>query len=161
MGLFDKFRKNKNEASESSGEIYQPAEGELIALEEVSDPVFSKKMMGDGFAVVPDSGKILSPIDGEVGFVADTLHGLGLKGDKDFEVLIHIGLDTVELKGEGFEINVKQGDHVTKGQVLGQIDVDFIKEKGYDPTIILVVTSLGSYENMDIDINSSPQIKLH
>lgn len=110
MGLFDVFKKNKNEANEASSEIYVPIEGKVIKIEEVSDPVFSKKVMGEGFAVVPENGKIIAPLEGEVGFVADTKHGMGLKGPNGLEVLIHIGIDTVELKGEGFDMNAHEGE---------------------------------------------------
>lgn len=161
MGLFDKFKKNKSESVDKEFEIYPPVQGKIINLEEVSDPVFSKKIMGDGFAVIPDDGKIISPIDGEMGFVADTKHGLGLKGPKGLEVLIHIGLDTVELQGQGFETFVKEGEKISIGDLLCQVDLDFIREKGYDPTVILVVTDLGSYEKMDIDTGHSPVIKLY
>ncbi|MDD7464203.1 MAG: PTS glucose transporter subunit IIA [Anaerococcus sp.] len=160
MGLFDKFKKNKKEEKQAA-EVYVPAKGQVIALEDVKDPVFSKKIMGDGFAVVPEDGKIISPIDGEVSFFAETKHGLGLKGPNGLEVLVHIGLDTVELKGQGFEAKVEEGDKVKKGDLLCEVDLDFIKEKGYDPTVILVITNLGEYENMDIDIETSPVIKVN
>ena len=93
-----------------------PIEGEIIPLDEIPDPVFSQKMMGDGFGIIPSKGLVVSPVDGEIINVFPTKHAVGIMSKQGYEILIHVGLETVNLKGEGFTLLVKQGDHVLKGQ---------------------------------------------
>ena len=116
--MFGLFKKKKDKAHV----LGAPAKGKAVSLKEVSDPTFSEGILGDGVAVIPSEGKIYAPADGTIGMVFDTLHAISLTTDFGAEVLIHVGLDTVQLKGEGFEGHVKAGDTVKKGQVLGIIE---------------------------------------
>lgn len=111
-------------------EVFSPLSGRMLSLEEVPDQVFSRKMMGEGFAIEPAQGEVLAPVDGEVIHVFPTKHAIGLKTSDDLELLIHIGIDTVELKGEGFEVFISEGDSVKVGQKLLQFDMDLLKEQG-------------------------------
>lgn len=121
--------------------IPTPVNGEIIDLSEVNDEVFSKKMMGEGFAVIPTDGHLVSPIDGKVTMVFDTKHAVGLTCENGLEILIHIGLDTINLKGDMFEALVKTGDTVKKGQPLIDFNLAGIIQAGYDPTTMVVFTS--------------------
>lgn len=116
-------------------------EGEVISLKDVKDQAFSSEALGKGIGVVPKDGTIVSPVEGEVTVVFPTKHAIGIKTETDVEVLIHIGIDTVELDGEHFENFVKVGDKVTVGQKIAEVDLSELKEKGYDPTVMVVVTS--------------------
>ncbi|RIM31870.1 PTS glucose transporter subunit IIA, partial [Staphylococcus cohnii] len=106
--------------------IYAPGNGQVIPLSEVPDQVFAQKMMGDGVGFIPADGKIVAPFDGTVKTIFPTKHAIGLESDQGLELLIHIGIDTVKLNGEGFESFVETDDRVHKGQVLMQIDLDYI-----------------------------------
>lgn len=121
--------------------ILSPATGKIIPLEKVNDAVFSEKVLGDGVAIELSDGKIVSPVDGTVSTVAETLHAYGLKSDDGTDVLIHIGLDTLKLKGEGFKSYVKAGDKVKKGDILAEVDLKHLKDKGFDITTPVIICS--------------------
>ncbi|WPC16732.1 PTS beta-glucoside transporter subunit IIBCA [Pediococcus inopinatus] len=121
--------------------VYSPVKGEMINLESVSDDTFAQKMLGDGVAIIPEEGKIYAPFDGEIMTVFPTKHAIGLKSDTGIELLIHIGLDTVNLKGAPFTAHVKDNDQVKKGQLLMDVDLDAIKKAGYDITTPIIVTN--------------------
>ena len=110
-----------------------PLTGRSVSLEEVPDPVFSQKIIGDGMAVIPSDGRIVSPVDAQVVSVADTAHAYGLKTEDGIELLIHAGLETVSLKGECFKVYVKQGDTVKAGDVLAEMDLKFLEERKLNP----------------------------
>lgn len=129
--------------------IGAPATGTAIALTDVSDPVFASLAMGRGIAVEPTDGKIVSPVDGTVTVVAETGHALGLLSDSGAEILIHIGIDTVELKGEPFTPFAKVGDHVKRGDVLMEADLGAIKAAGRAATTMLVITNTDAYTSVD------------
>lgn len=109
--------------------IVSPATGRAVALEQVPDPVFSQKIIGDGIAVMPTDGRIVSPVDGEVASVAETLHAYGFRSKEGLELLIHVGLETVGLKGECFEVFVKAGDSVKAGDLIAKVDLQALAEK--------------------------------
>ena len=98
-----------------SNEVYAPVEGEVIPLDEVDDAVFSEKILGDGVAVEPDKGEIYSPVKGTVSVVFPTKHVVGITTEEGANIILHIGIDTVELKGKGFDVKVEQGDKVEAG----------------------------------------------
>lgn len=116
-----------------------PANGQLIPLEEVNDEVFASKMMGDGFAVIDHDGKVYAPIAGTVENIFPTKHAITLTNKKGVQFLIHIGIDTVDLKGEPFTMHVKQGDQVKQGDLLAQIDLAMLAEKDKDAAVIVVL----------------------
>lgn len=128
-----------------------PAKGEIKPISDVPDKLFSGKMMGDGFAILPEEGIIASPVKGKVVNIFPTKHAIGLMSDGGREILIHVGIDTVNLKGEGFETLVSEGEHVEAGQPLINVDLDFLKEKV--PSIIspVVFTNLKEGEEVIIE----------
>jgi len=137
--LFEKlFKKNIRVDLE---EIYSPLDGEVISLEEVPDPVFSQKLMGDGVAIIPSYGNLVSPVEGEVVQVFHTKHAIGIKTVNGLELLIHIGLETVELNGEGFQVNVKQGESVKIGDLLVNFDIAFLKSKNKEIVTPIIITN--------------------
>lgn len=132
------FKKRKKSKSIS---ICSPLNGKVIPLEDVPDPVFSQKMMGDGIAFIPSNGEITSPVKGKVTQVFPTQHAIGMLTEEGVELLIHLGLETVALKGEGFNIEVEVGDELGANDRIGTFDLSFIEEKGKDTTTILVFTN--------------------
>ena len=127
------------------------AEGEVVKLEDVKDPVFSQKMMGDGFAVEPANGKIYSPVAGKVTSVFPTKHALGLLTEAGLEVLVHIGLDTVSLEGKPFEVHVAEGQTVAAGDLLVTADLAAIKEAGRETTTIVVFTNAPAIKSVAVE----------
>ena len=123
--------------------------GEVVALENVNDPVFSSGMMGKGIAVKPNENKIYAPADGLLTVVNASKHAYGLQTASGAEVLIHIGIDTVNLNGKHFETSRKQGEQVRKGDVLAIINREGILDEGYDDTVIMVVTNSDSFEQIE------------
>ena len=122
-------------------QIYAPIHGDIVPLDQVPDPVFSQKMMGEGIAIMPSDGKVHAPIDGTVVLVADTKHAIGLKSDDGTELLVHIGLETVNLKGEGFTTLVKVGDKITVGQPLVEVDWAYIGEHATSIITPIIITN--------------------
>ena len=129
--------------------VTAPVAGQEESLTAVNDPVFSTKAMGNGAAIIPSSNQIVAPVDGEITVAYETKHAYGLKSDDGAEVLIHIGIDTVNLKGDHFTSAVQQGQHVKQGDVLGTADIDAIKQAGYDPTVMVVITNTNNYANVE------------
>lgn len=121
--------------------IASPVNGEVIDLADVPDPVFSSKAVGDGFGIKPVSGNVVSPVDGTVIMVADTGHAIAFETDSGLEVLLHLGIDTVQLKGEPFALRASLGDRVRVGQSIGTMDLDAILKKGKSTTSIVVFTN--------------------
>ncbi|MEH7331150.1 PTS glucose transporter subunit IIA [Neobacillus drentensis] len=126
----------------SDKDFVMPIEGEIIPITEVPDQVFSQKMMGDGFGIVPSKGTVVSPVDGEIMNVFPTKHAIGIKSNQGYEILIHIGLDTVNLKGEGFTILVEEGQKVTKGQEILKFDLEFLKKSVPSVVTPIIFTNL-------------------
>lgn len=121
--------------------VGSPVAGTVQALESVDDPVFAEGTMGDGAAVIPTEGKLYAPVSGKVIALFPTGHALGIQSVDGMEVLLHIGIDTVELKGEGFSPKIAVEDEVKAGQLLVDFDLELIKNKGYDPTVLVVVAN--------------------
>ena len=122
-------------------EVYSVADGQVIALEQVKDPVFAQKMMGDGFAVEPANGNIVSPVTGTVSSIFPTKHALGLVTESGLEVLVHIGLDTVSLEGKPFTVHVSEGQKVAAGDLLVTADLDAIRAAGRETSTVVVFTN--------------------
>ncbi|MDC3413265.1 PTS glucose transporter subunit IIA [Aquibacillus sp. 3ASR75-11] len=125
--------------------IKAPATGKVVSLEEVPDPTFSQKMMGEGVAIEPAEGKVVAPMDAEIVQVFPTKHAIGLKSKSGIELLIHIGLETVGMNGEGFEAHVKQGDKVKVGDPLVSFDLDLIKQKASSTVTPVIITNSDQY----------------
>ena len=150
MGLFDFFKKKDKKQPVNTVSLYNPVEGKVIPISEVSDPVFSEKMMGDGFAVIPENGEIYSPVDAEIVSVFPTKHALGLKLANGVDLLIHIGIDTVELEGKPFEILVGETEKVTPETLLAKVDLNALKEAGKEDTVIIAFTNMDIVENYSL-----------
>ena len=132
-------------------EVHSVADGQVINIEDVKDPVFSQKMMGDGFAVEPDNGRIVSPVAGKVTSVFPTKHALGLVTDNGLEVLVHIGLDTVSLEGKPFEVKVSEGQTVAAGDLLVEADLDAIRAAGRETSTIVVFTNADAIKSVKVE----------
>lgn len=128
------------QAKKTNGKVYSPIEGEIIPISEVDDQVFASKMMGEGFAVLPSDGTIKAPISGVVKMIAPTKHAIGIVADDGMELLLHLGIDTVDLNGEPFTLTIKEGETLQQGQVIGTIDLNQIEVKGKDATVMVIIT---------------------
>ncbi len=132
--MFSFFKKKK--APETK--LYSPTAGTLIPLAQVDDPVFSQGMMGPGLAVEPAIAEIYSPVNGKITTVFPTKHAIGVEADNGKAILLHIGIDTVELNGEGFDVFVKEGDTVTPETLLARVDHAFLKAQGKPSTLMVL-----------------------
>lgn len=141
MGLFDKFKKK-------GVVLGAPVTGKAINVTQVNDPTFSGEILGKGIAVVPENGKIVAPAAGEVTMAFATGHAVTMTTADGAELLIHVGIDTVALKGQGFVMKAQEGQKVNKGDVLIEADLDAIKEAGYDTSVIMVVCNLDAFPTL-------------
>lgn len=130
--------------------IVSPVDGEIIELENILDEVFSSGILGDGFGVIPTSKNFYSPVNGKVENAYKTGHAYTIVTDDGLEVLIHIGIDTVELEGEFFDSKISQGEHLKKGDIIAHVDTDRIMERGFDPVCVVVVANSDKLHNIDI-----------
>ncbi|WP_077329187.1 PTS sugar transporter subunit IIA [Virgibacillus siamensis] len=137
--MLGKLFKKKEEIVQIS--MYAPVTGDLVVLEDVPDPVFSQKMMGDGIAIKPVEETVTSPVDGEVIQLFPTKHAIGIRAKNGAEILIHIGLDTVNLEGEGFSAFVQEGDSVKASDMLITFDSKVIAEKATSTLIPVIITN--------------------
>ena len=144
--------------NEASDTFISPLEGEIKPLTEVPDAVFSEKMMGDGFAIIPSEGTVVSPVSGTIVTFFPTKHAIGILSDSGREILIHVGIDTVKLEGKGFEALVEQGDRVKEGQPLLKIDIDYISE--HAPSIITPIIFTNLFDGESISIKKLGHVEL-
>lgn len=131
--------------------ILSPVDGEIISLENVCDEVFSSGIMGEGFGVLPSAKRICAPIGGRVENIHRCAHAYSISSEDGFDVLVHIGIDTVELDGECFEARVSVGEEIEAGDLLAKADIDKILEKGFDPVVVVTVSSEEKIENVRIN----------
>ncbi len=136
-------------------EVYSVADGQVVALEQVKDPVFAQKMMGDGFAVEPANGNIVSPVSGTVSSIFPTKHALGLVTEAGLEVLVHIGLDTVSLEGKPFTVHVAEGQKVAAGDLLVTADLDAIRAAGRETSTVVVFTNGDAIKSVKLEKTGS------
>lgn len=154
MGLFSNaFKGFKNtqtsEAINPNG-IYCPAKGKITELKDIADGVFSEGMLGQGAAIIPEDGKFYAPFNGTVQMVYDTKHALGLLSDSGIELLIHIGLDTVELGGTPFSVKVKDGQKIKKGDLLATADLKAIEKSGRKTITPIIVTNSDDFSAVNL-----------
>jgi PTS system D-glucosamine-specific IIC component len=128
--------------------IYQPIKGEVVPLDQVEDEVFSDGLLGEGFAIRPAEGRVVSPVEGTVSVVFDTKHAIGIISKGGAEILIHVGINTVRLKGEYFDAKVEPGMKVSKGDLLMEFDLDAIREAGYVTTVPIVISNTMDYTSV-------------
>lgn len=143
MGFWDKL------FGSSLDEIGAPVTGQCVPVSEVSDPTFGEEILGKGIAIHPAEGKVFAPCNASVDMMFETGHAVSLVADNGAEILIHVGLDTVNLKGEHFSIHVASGDHVKKGDLLIEFDKDAIAAKGYDIITPMVICNTDKYEKIN------------
>ncbi len=135
--------------------VASPLSGQVIALADVKDPVFSTEALGKGAAIIPSEGKVVAPFDGQIVSMLDSHHAVGIEGNNQVEVLIHVGMDTVKLDGKHFTAHVAEGDIVKKGDLLISFDIDAIKAEGYEVTTPVVVTNTDEYDNIAVLANGT------
>ncbi|WP_071459874.1 PTS sugar transporter subunit IIA [Bacillus massilinigeriensis] len=138
--MFKKFF-GKKEQHGKFVTLLAPLTGSMVKLEDVPDPVFSEKMMGDGLAIDPTEGMAVSPVDGEVIQIFPTKHAIGIRSETGVEILLHIGLETVGLKGAGFEAHVKEGDAIKAGDLLMSFDLQMIRDKAKSTVTPVIITN--------------------
>lgn len=149
MGLFDKLFGKKTDA------LYAPVPGEAVAISEVSDPTFGEEILGKGIAIRPSEGKIYAPCDATVDMMFETGHAVSLVADCGAEVLVHVGLDTVNLKGEHFTVHTANGAKVKKGDLLLEFDMEAIKAAGYDIITPMVVCNSDDYNTFRTNVGKA------
>lgn len=135
---------NNNTNSGAINELFAVANGELVDIETVNDPTFAQKMLGDGYAVLPSDGNIVAPVDGEVVSVFPTKHAIGFKTEDGLEILLHMGIDTVQLNGEPFEVTVEAGQKVKHGDLVAKVDLEKITAAGKDTAMMVIITNMDS-----------------
>ncbi len=137
------------ESNEKEIVIFSPVKGKVVPLSEVPDETFSQEMLGKGVAIIPEQNQFYAPVSGEVSVVFPTGHAIGLTSEDGTELLIHIGLDTVQLNGDGFHVKVQQGQKIKQGDLLVEVDIDAIKEKGYSVITPILVTNPDQYQEIE------------
>lgn len=154
MGLFDKlFGKEKETAIEVATEkntIYLPIEGEVIPLEQIDDSVFSEGTLGPGCGIMPKEETVYAPVNGTITTIADTKHAIGIMSEDSVEVLIHVGMDTVDMNGTGFEVLVKPAQEVKCGQPVMKFSMDKIRAAGHPTTTALVITNADDFTEIKV-----------
>lgn len=141
------FARKKNP---EKGKIYAPASGLVVPIDRAPDKVFAEKVLGDGVAVILESDVISAPATGKISNVADTLHAYGIETTDGLELLVHIGINTVELKGQGFQCMVKEGQRVKRGDPLCKVDLAMLKEKGYPLHTPVLITNMDNISDLRI-----------
>ena len=134
-------------------EVKAPVDGEIVSIESVNDEVFSQKMAGDGVAIVPISNVFTAPIDGTISKIFATNHAFSIKSKKDLEVMVHIGLDTVNLNGKGFERLASAGDEVTCGDEIIRVDLNFLKENNIDTITPIIISDESIFKTIEKKLN--------
>ena len=134
-------------------EVKAPVDGEIVAIESVNDEVFSKKLVGDGVAIIPVTNIFTAPIDGTISKIFSTNHAYSIKSEKDLEVMVHIGLDTVDLNGAGFERLAKEGDKVKAGDEIIRVDLDALREHAKDIITPIIISDESDVKEIDKNLN--------
>ena len=155
--MFNKLKEKMLKKENKGIFIGSPIEGEAVSLKEVNDPTFAQEMLGKGIAIKPSKGRVVAPVDGEITILFETKHAISIVSEQGVELLIHIGLDTVNLKGENFKTYVKAGDKVKSGDLLIEFDTEKIKEAGYDTITPIVICN--TFEFTDVKENIIGQVK--
>ena len=136
--MFESFKKAFKQEVKSA-DVLSPMKGTVIPMNEVKDPTFAGEILGPGVAIEPKEGRVVSPVDGKVGVMFETKHAVSISGPNGVEMIVHVGIDTVELKGKYFTSHKSTGDPVKAGDLLLTFDMDAIKEAGYDVTVPVVI----------------------
>ena len=154
MGWFDVFKKAVS-AEVHEMNLSAPVTGKYIPMEEINDEVFSQGILGEGCGIIPSDGKLYAPVDGEISMIADTKHAIGISTNRGTEFMIHVGMDTVEMNGDGFDVKVSNGQKVARGELLLCFDLEKIKAAGYPTDTAFVVVEKGEFSDLSISVNCS------
>lgn len=148
MGLFDKlFGSKENKSVEV--EIYAPLSGEIVNIEDVPDVVFSEKIVGDGIAIRPKGNKIVAPVDGVIGKIFETNHAFSMESKEGVELFVHFGIDTVELKGEGFTRIAQEGQSVKRGDTVIEFDLELLESKAKSVLTPVVISNMDEISSIE------------
>lgn len=142
MGLFAKLFGEKSDSTSGSVDIIAPLSGEIVNIEDVPDVVFAEKIVGDGIAIRPNGDKMVAPVDGTIGKIFETNHAFSIESDNGIELFVHFGIDTVELKGEGFKRIAAEGQKVKKGDVVIEFDLPLLEEKAKSTLTPVVISNM-------------------
>lgn len=150
MGFFDSLKKavSGNTQSNNTIDIIAPLSGEIVAIEDVPDVVFAEKIVGDGIAIRPTGNKMVAPCDGEIGKIFETNHAFSLESDTGIELFVHFGIDTVELKGEGFTRIAQEGQKVKAGDTIIEFDLEFLKSKAKSILTPVVISNMDEIKEL-------------
>lgn len=143
------LRNNPTPPARPSMEILAPIEGDCVAMSEVPDPTFSGEILGRGIAIRPTNGRAVSPVDGTIDTIFDTGHAVSIHADAGMEILIHIGIDTVNLRGQGYNTHVQNGQRVKAGDLLITFDMESIQTTGYNLITPVIICNTDAYTNFD------------
>ncbi len=165
MGFFDSLKKavSGNTAADKTIDIIAPLSGEIVAIEEVPDVVFAEKIVGDGIAIRPTGNKMVAPCDGEIGKIFETNHAFSLASDSGIELFVHFGIDTVELKGEGFTRVAQEGQKVKTGDTIIEFDLELLTEKAKSiltPVVISNMDEIKELQKMDGTVEVATDVVL-
>ena len=150
MGLFDKLKKMvSDDTSEANAiEVFAPLSGEIVPLEEVPDVVFAEKIVGDGIAIKPSGNKMVAPCNGTIGKIFETNHAFSIESDSGLELFVHFGIDTVELKGEGFTRVAQEGQQVKKGDTVLEFDLALLEQKAKSTLTPIVISNMDEVKEL-------------
>ncbi|SPY33458.1 PTS glucose transporter subunit IIA [Pasteurella canis] len=148
MGLFDKLFGSKDKKAVEV-EIFAPLSGEIVNIEDVPDVVFSEKIVGDGIAIRPTGNKMVAPVDGVIGKIFETNHAFSMESKDGVELFVHFGIDTVELKGEGFKRIVQEGQTVKRGDIVIEFDLEMLEAKAKSVLTPVVISNMDEISNIE------------
>lgn len=148
MGLFSKLFGDKSETTFGTVEIIAPLSGEIVNVEDVPDVVFAEKIVGDGIAILPTGNKIVAPVDGTIGKIFETNHAFSVESNEGIELFVHFGIDTVELKGEGFKRIAEEGQIVKKGDVIIEFDLPLLEKKAKSTLTPVVISNMDEIKEL-------------
>jgi len=148
MGLFSKLFGDKSDSDSGNIEIVAPLSGEIVNIEDVPDVVFAEKIVGDGVAIRPSGNQIVAPVEGTIGKIFETNHAFSIESDNGIELFVHFGIDTVELKGEGFKRLAEEGQKVKKGDPIIEFDLAFLEEKAKSTLTPVVISNMDEIKSL-------------
>jgi len=166
MGFLDKLFGNKSESTSGTIDIVAPLSGEIVNIEDVPDVVFAEKIVGDGIAIKPTGNKMVAPVDGTIGKIFETNHAFSIESDNGIELFVHfVGIDTVELKGEGFKRIAEEGQKVKKGDVVIEFDLPLLEEKAKSTLTPVVISNMDEIKELvklsgQVTVGETPVIRI-
>lgn len=167
MGLFDKLKSLVSDDKKSTGiiEIVAPLSGVIVNIEDVPDVVFAEKIVGDGVAIKPEGDKMVAPVDGVIGKIFETNHAFSIESDSGIELFVHFGIDTVELKGQGFRRIAEEGQRVKKGDTIIEFELELLEEKAKSTLTPVVISNMDEIKDLiklsgSVNVGETPIIRI-